>query len=653
MIRRKELRNAFIIFQLLLLPAWGFYLPGTAPKDYNQGDLVPLLVNALTPQISAHSKLKSVISYDYYHPQLHFCQPPQGPANQRESFGSILFGDRLYDSPFEIHMRKNETCKKLCDSTIPATDASFVNQAIQDRYALNWLIDGLPAAELKRDDGSGETFYSIGFSLGQVQEPVPVLHNHYNIFLEPTSCLNRYHARNGNYRVVGALVWPASLDASASRTCDMESGQPMHLSEQNDNTVPYTYSVIWTVINTIIWGNESTTPWATRWDHYLHIFDPKIHWFSLVNSIVIVAFLCVMVGMILMRTVTRDIGRYNAIDQIDDVQEDFGWKLLHGEVFRAPERLMLLSVAIGSGAQLVAMTTVTLVFALFGFLSPANRGSLSTVMIVTWTLFSYVAGHVSTRMYQTYGGLSFKQNMILTACLFPTILFAGLNVLNFFLVASGSAGAVPFGTMLAIIVMWFLISLPLALGGSIMASRKGPLPIPVRVNQIPRQIPPTVWYMRFWPSALMAGILPFGAGFIECGLLFVVVTIWQQGLLCCGIPVLNIYVSCLIHSFFSFSRVVGLTTATVTVLMCYFHLCQEDYRWHERAFVTGGASAFWLVAYGLLYATRLSLHGFTSIALYLGYLMLIALLDFLMTGSIGYIATFFFVKKIYSRVRID
>jgi hypothetical protein len=74
------------------------------------------------------------------------------------------------------------------------------------------------------------------------------------------------------------------------------------------------------------------------------------------------------------------------------------------------------------------------------------------------------------------------------------------------------------GTMLAIIVMWFLISLPLALGGSIMASRKGPLRIPVRVNQIPRQIPPTVWYMKFWPSALMAGILPFGAGFIECGL---------------------------------------------------------------------------------------------------------------------------------------
>lgn len=80
----------------------------------------------------------------------------------------------------------------------------------------------------------------------------------------------------------------------------------------------------------------------------------------IISSIVIALFLCVMVGMILIRTVNRDIGRYNAIDQIDDVQEDFGWKLVHGEVFRSPERPMLLSVAVGSGAQLVAMAAVTL-----------------------------------------------------------------------------------------------------------------------------------------------------------------------------------------------------------------------------------------------------------------------------------------------------
>lgn len=49
---------------------------------------------------------------------------------------------------------------------------------------------------------------------------------------------------------------------------------------------------------------------ATRWDNYLHIFDPRIHWFSIVNSIVIVLFLCVMVAIILLRTVSRDVSTY-------------------------------------------------------------------------------------------------------------------------------------------------------------------------------------------------------------------------------------------------------------------------------------------------------------------------------------------------------
>lgn len=67
-----------------------------------------------------------------------------------------------------------------------------------------------------------------------------------------------------------------------------------------------------------------------------------------------------MVAMILLRTVHRDISRYNAIDEDEDVQEDFGWKLIHGEVFRPPRKKMLLSVAVGSGMQLCAMSGVTL-----------------------------------------------------------------------------------------------------------------------------------------------------------------------------------------------------------------------------------------------------------------------------------------------------
>lgn len=44
----------------------------------------------------------------------------------------------------------------------------------------------------------------------------------------------------------------------------------------------------------------------------------------------------------------------------EDVQEDWGWKLVHGEVFRAPQNPMALSIMVGNGAQLSAMVGVTL-----------------------------------------------------------------------------------------------------------------------------------------------------------------------------------------------------------------------------------------------------------------------------------------------------
>ena len=47
--------------------------------------------------------------------------------------------------------------------------------------------------------------------------------------------------------------------------------------------------------------------------------------------------------------------RYNQIDSGEDAQEEFGWKLVHGDVFRPPRKGMLLSVFIGSGTKLLIL----------------------------------------------------------------------------------------------------------------------------------------------------------------------------------------------------------------------------------------------------------------------------------------------------------
>jgi hypothetical protein len=63
---------------------------------------------------------------------------------------------------------------------------------------------------------------------------------------------------------------------------------------------------------------------------------------------------------------------------------------------------------------------VTTVFALLGFLSPSNRGSLATVMMVCWTFFGSVGGYVSARLYVSLGGTDKRRNSFVTATALPT-----------------------------------------------------------------------------------------------------------------------------------------------------------------------------------------------------------------------------------------
>lgn len=466
-----------VSFLLFLENASAFYLPGVAPTSYPPGGNVPLLVNRLTPaQSDKDPRLHSVFSFDYYHPIFHFCRPKDEPKAVSESLGSILFGDRIYTSPFELKMMKNETCKALCEAQeFDEPSAKFVNRRIRQNYKLNWLVDGLPAGQLYSNPSFNTTFVVRGFPLGTIEGGKPYLHNHYDIVLD-------YHrAENGgNYRVVGVLVTPSSRKDSTflsegKAECG-DPGQGLELDESGHTKVTWTYSVCWM---------ESSTAFSTRWDSYLQINDPQVHWFSLVSSAIVVILLCGMVAAILMRALKKDIARYNRLDSYnlddlsgtngdteDGVQEDSGWKLVHGDVMRTPKNPLVLSVFLGNGAQLFFMTGITLIFALFGFLSPSNRGSLSSAMFLLYTIFGFVGGYVSARVYKTFGGDAWKLNIILTPLLVPGLVFGTFFLLNFFVWFKGSSGAVPFTTMLVVLAIWFIISVPLSFAGSWVGFRR-------------------------------------------------------------------------------------------------------------------------------------------------------------------------------------
>lgn len=626
----------FLWYALVLLTGFAkfsnaFYLPGVAPTDYEKDSKVPLLVNRLTPVYDSNlRKLKSVIPYDYYFHSFNFCQPPEAPQKQSESLGSILFGDRIFNSPFELIMLKNESCKSLCAASYDTRSALFVNRRIRQDYDLNWLVDGLPAASaVYQDSASDQAFYSAGFPLGSldVNDGTPHLNNHYSITIE-------YHEiRSGKFRVVGVIVVPSSRAnvpaTDGSVTCD--ATDPVSLRIDGDTSVAFTYSVNWIASDTV---------WATRWDKYLHVYDPSIHWFSLVNSVIVVIFLTGVVSTILLRALRKDIARYNEIDLTEDIQEDSGWKLVHGDVFRSPKNRMLLSVFLGSGIQLFIMAGVTLAFALLGFLSPSNRGSLTTIMIVFYTFFGFIGGYVSARFYKTFGGESYKLNALLTPTVVPGTVFSIFFLLNFFLIFANSSGAVPFGTMLAIVAIWFVISVPLSALGSFLGFKKDGFVYPVRTNQIPRQIPNQPKSLTPFSSYALAGILPFGAISVE--LYYIYNSLWFN----------KIYY--MFGFLFLCYGLMLLTTATVTILLTYFLLCAENYHWQWRSFIAAGAGSFYVFLYAVIYLiSKLSLGSLTSYVLYLGYSLLMAFVLFVLTGSIGFICSFFFTRKIYGSIKID
>merc|ERR1712232_755369 len=186
-------------------------------------------------------------------------------------------------------------------------------------------------------------------------------------------------------------------------------------------------------------------------------------------------------------------------------------KLVHGDVFRPPGFRLLLSVLIGSGVQVLTMSLITLIFALLGFLSPANRGALMTAVVVLFLLMALFSGYFSARMYKIFKGTDWRKNALLTATLLPSFIFAIFFLLNIVLGMEKSSGYVHFAILLGILALWFGVSIPLALFGSYLGFKKPAPENPVRTNQIPEQ----VWYMKSSITILMGGILPFGAVFIE------------------------------------------------------------------------------------------------------------------------------------------
>ena len=119
--------------------------------------------------------------------------------------------------------------------------------------------------------------------------------------------------------------------------------------------------------------------------------------------------------------------------------------------------------------------------------------------------------------------------------------------------------------------------------------------------------------------------------------------------------------------------ILAVTCAEIAVVLNYFNLCAEDYNWWWRSFFTPASSALYLFGYATFYYwTKLEITKGVSTALYFGatpqhpkallmssripsqgYMFLFSYSFFVVTGTIGFLASLVFVRSIYASVKLD
>jgi len=585
----------------------------TTGTKYSAGQDVHVVVNKVGPYNNPTE------TYRYY--SLPFCEEhkahedvasaKKGAQKHRQRLGEQMVGDRKESSPYAVKFKESlDTPRTLCEITLTTEDMNLFTDAIRHSYFFEMLIEDLPMWGYIGDIIDDTLI--VGEAAG-TEKIVLFPHLHF---------------------VIGT-----NKDNIVSTSVNTDISQAVDITDTSKpKTIQFSYSVEFI---------DEKIEWKQRMKIYSHSsFAPyvtEIHWLSIVNSFVLVLLLTAFLAIILMRVLKNDISRYMDIEDNTMEEEESGWKLIHGDVFRFPQYSTLFCAAVGTGTQLLVTTFLVLALSLGGFLSTTRRGSILAGSVVIYSITSMLGGYTSTSLYLQMNGKMWARCIILICILFPvpvTCVFCWANSVAFL---HGSTSAMPVSTVLAILALYIFVSTPLTLLGGILAKNFGKKDFnaPTRTTKVAREIPSEIpWYKGRFVQMLISGFLPFSAIFIELHYIFA--SMWGH----------QIYT--LFGILFIAFILLTIVTSSITVALVYFQLAREDHRWWWVAFNNGGMIGIAIYLYSFYYYfQRSGMNGILQASFFFGYMAIVSFAFFLMLGSAGFRLSLVFVKYIYGRVKCD
>ncbi|KAI9182885.1 hypothetical protein H9P43_003796 [Blastocladiella emersonii ATCC 22665] len=631
----------------------------------------------------------SAETYDFF--SLPYCNGPATAAPKHDTLGEALLGLAPVNLGVPARFGASSAPNSLlCTASLDPNRVAAFTRAVREAYRFQLVVDDLPVwGWVGRT--SGEHHDSSSSSSGSApRAPAAAPASNASLATGAVPTTNTSGARDATTPSQPRAYLYTHFDFRISTNND----RIIHVNLTTTNprlldplplvdaaapalAVNFTYTVAF---------STTTVPFSQRFEKYLDagFFEHRVHWFSLANSLLLLAFLVALVVAILVRSLRRDFARYDVdiFDMDRDLLDgyDAGWRQVHADVFRAPPRTDLLAACLGSGAQLATLAIATIAY------SAADAAYKEIADGVTAAVFIYavtsgVNGAVSAAYCARYGGGSgsgggsgarrqwWVRQALLSAALVPAASCAVFFAVNLVAIATHSARAIPFTSMVSLAAIFVFLVVPLTvigaavgrhyfggarvslsmlgassttLAGMAGAAMAG---FPCRVSPIPRPIPDRTWHTHPWVLVLAGGVLPFASIFIEQYFLLTAVFGYRAG----GAAYYYIY------GWLALALVLVLAScACCSTVVAYVLLNAEDHRWHWASFCASASTAAYMFVYAAYYyAFKSQMHGLFQTVFYFGYTLAACGCMAVLLGTVGHLAATAFVLKLYRNVKLD
>jgi len=641
-----------VLLLMLLLStdsATAVFINDYYPQEYNEGSLIPIKANSMVS--SRHPNEPQ----DYY--MLGFCEPDRQEiraARRAENLGEILIGDKVLPTRYAVEMRIDKQHVDVCNRTYSSDDIEPFKRLVSGGYRVRWMLDSLPNLQpLKLKDRQGGhtlSLYEQGYDLGYLPgegcgvdssdadsscseedtDDGVYLYSHIHIEVD-------FHGR----RIVGFRTLPS---------------KPVLLQVGGDE-VFWSYSVRW---------KESEQEWGSRWDVYglSNMEGKSVYILSTLISMLLILFSTMALKNGLDRRILKSLGmdksHYSVFDMGNNMHlvtaeleepdiepytvtdELPGWMLVSGQVYLPPKLPELLCALVGSGIQLLVIILFTAVLALLGIVYAAHRGLLINCIVVSFFITSSVCGYTSAWLYKS---LALRRrddlaNFLTSFFLLPVLLLIIIFGVNLMLQHRHASSSIYWSTLGFIIFAWLCISFFTFTGGYYLGKSR-------RVSQraidrIIETVPASTATRGPARHALrlLIGLLSFATLWIP--LKFIYMSIW--GNMFYQLYALQ-WVSMLLWLFF---------TAELCIVYVFWQLNAQNHRWWWSSYAAGISVTLPTLLYSIVYyAMNSDITSFASLVIYFGYATVFSLVIMLLSGSVCFLASLFFVKRVCLLRKVD